>query len=256
MMVFKPICIDIYRRDNVIDQYAGKPQYLGGFNSVKDDQIAFLIHKCSEGTSSWDNRYAARREVWMQGGPVKVTDVDGAVLQIPPCWGAYHFFHGQDPAAEAKWFLQWAKLTATDIAVIDWENVGSSGYEPTATAADIFCSVVEQATGRPCWVYGGNVPRERLLSSVGSAMLDRFSKRPLWLCAYVSETQVHIDTPLPWKEAGPTLFQDDGDKYGPGPHMIPGISNYCDNSTVTGSMTVAKLYTVWTGQSLTQVPVA
>lgn len=243
-MVARPYCIDIYQGDEVSDS----PSPLAGLDRVKADQIAFLFHKATEGTSERDMRYAARRAKWMSGGAVSVIDVDGMTLSLPPHWGAYHFFHGQDAAAEAKNFLAAAALEAGDAACIDWENVGKSAYTPPAAIADEFCCRVEDATGRACWVYGGNVPREQLAAKLPSAMLDRFAARPLWFCEYGNYRPSLL--PAPWKTHGPALWQDDGDAYGPGPHRIPGIANLCDNSTVVGAMTVAKLAAAWRGAAL------
>ena len=58
-------------------------------------------------------------------------------------------------------------------------------------------------------------------------------------------TLVSVVLPEPWRETGPYQWQDDGDTFGPGRHTIPGISGYCDNSTVVGKMTASKLYSGW-----------
>ena len=248
MAINKPFCIDIYSGDNVSDI----PALLAGFNQVKAAGIAFLIHKASEGVGYHDPRYAARRSAWMNGTAIPVTDVDGTALELYPAWGAYHFFHGTSEAAaiaEAKYFLGVAALGPGDFACLDWENVGASGYAPPAVYADAFCKTVEDALGRACAVYGGNVPRENLTSSVGSAVITNFSARQFWFCQYGAYQPSLL--PLAWKETGPFLWQDDGDRYGPGPHVIPGIVNPngspepCDNSTVVGAMTVAKLAAAW-----------
>ncbi len=239
-MVNKPYCIDIYQGDNVSDN----PTPLAGFDQVRAAGIAFLFHKASEGAGYRDMRYGPRRVAWMASGSIAVTDVDGTVLSLRPRFGAYHFFHGVDIANEARTFLTAAALTDADAACCDWENVGKSGYSPPAAACDEFCSRVEDAIGRTCWVYGGNVPREQLSGRLPSAMLERFAARNFWFCEYGSRI---TGIPLPWAKTGPTLWQDDGDTYGPGPHRIPGITTLCDNSTVVGAMTVAKLDRVWAG---------
>ena len=240
-MVNKPCCIDLYQGDNVSDN----PTPLAGFNRVAQYGIPFVIHKASEGTTERDSRYANRRTAWMAQPLITVIDVDGTALHLPPRWGAYHFFHGQYPTAEAQNFLAAAILTPGDAAFIDWENVGASGYAPPAIAADAFCCGVEDAIGRPCAVYGGNVPREQCaVTGVPSVVLDRFSVRHLWFCSYGG---IMAELPEPWREVGAFLWQDDGDRYGPGPHTIPGITTLCDNSTVVASMTVAKLAANWSG---------
>lgn len=246
MAVFKPICIDIYQGDDVSDD----PTPLAGLDLVKAQGVAFLIHKASEGPTEQDSRYAARRAKWMSTGTIPVTEVDGSTLSLQPRFGAYHFFHGQDPATEAKNFLAAATLTPNDEAFIDWENVGASGYAPPAAAADAFCCAVEDAIGQSCDVYGGNVPREQLaMSGVSSAIIDRFADRMLWLCGYGGFQPSWM--PLPWQsQKYPWLWQDDGDQYGPGPHTMPGIARYCDNSTVIGPVTVRQLYAEWGSASL------
>lgn len=241
MSINKPCCIDIYQGDEVSDN----PTPLAGLDLVKKQGIFALIHKATEGMGFYDKRYAARRAKWMSGDPIAVTDVDGAALSLAPVFGAYAFFHGVNPAAEAKYFLSIAKPGPADLSIIDWENVGASGYAPPAEAADVFCQTVEQATGRACAVYGGNVPRERL-AGISGALLDRFTARPFWFCQYGSYQPNLL--PMPWKKTGPWLWQDDGDRYGPGPHTIPGMIGLCDNNTVVAPMTFAKLHVQWSNK--------
>jgi GH25 family lysozyme M1 (1,4-beta-N-acetylmuramidase) len=246
-MLNKPCCIDIYRGDEVQDA-VGHP--LVGFNQVKASGVFALIHKATEYTQYRDSRYDARREYWMTGAPIAVTDVDGKQLELVQLWGGYHFFHGSDPKGEAANFIMTARLGAQDMPFLDWEAVGASGYQPTVEAADEFCQRVEQALGQPCGVYGGNVPRERFAAEhPADAVLERFRARPLWFCAYGGVQNLeHV--PAPWEgqeKAPPAIFlwQDDGDKYGPGPHTVPGMIGYCDNSTVVDPMTFQKLHDAW-----------
>jgi GH25 family lysozyme M1 (1,4-beta-N-acetylmuramidase) len=249
-MVNKPCCIDIYQGDDVNDH----PTPLAGLDQVRATGVFGCIHKATEGPSYRDSRYDARRTKWMSGQPISVTDVDGAKLSLAPVWGAYHFFHGIDPAGEARNFLMTSRLNSTDMAFLDWEAVGASGFQPSLEAADAFCQAVEAALGRPCGVYGGNVPRERFDAERASeAVLERFAARPFWFCAYGGYSEEKLDAliPTPWKKAKSIwLWQDDGDQYGPGPHSMPGIARYCDNSTVVGDMTFARLHAEWLGKPL------
>lgn len=243
--VNKPCCIDLYQGDDVSDN----PTSLAGLDRVKQSGIFALIHKASEGTTEVDSRYDARRAKWMSGS-IKVTDQVGSVLTLSPLFGAYHFFHGTsdaDAVAEAKHFLLVSRLKPGDMAFLDWEAVGASGFQPSVAAADAFCQTVEQALGAPIGVYGGNVPRERFAASPASAaVLERFSKRPLWFAAYGGVRDL-TELPEPWKKVGTFLWQDDGDRYGPGPHTIPGINRYCDNSTIVAPLTLAALHSQWLG---------
>ncbi len=228
----KAVAIDIYQGNNVQDY----PGPMGGFARVKADGIAFLIHKATEGLTEVDSRYHARRSAWMDGIPIPVTDVDGASLQLAPRFAAYHFFHGQDPEGEAQHFLATAQLHPGDDAVVDWESVGASGYQPSADAVDAFCNVVERALGFPIIVYSGNVAKEQLRGRD-----PRFAKRRLWLASYGNTFTFQQSWDYPW------LWQDNGDMHGPGPHVIPGIDGYCDNSTVVAPMTIKQLYEQWGG---------
>jgi GH25 family lysozyme M1 (1,4-beta-N-acetylmuramidase) len=229
----KPFVIDIDHGDNVQDT----PGPLGGFERVKASGIAFLIHKATEGLTFVDHRYDARRAAWMNGIPVSVTDINGESLQLVPRFAAYHFFHGEDPEAEAKFFLETARLQPGDDAVIDWEAVPGSGFVPTADAVDRFCTVVEQALGFPIIVYSGNAAKEQLHGND-----PRFAKRRLWLAQYSSTWSVQPSWSYPW------LWQNNGGQRG-GLNSIPGIDGNCDNSTIAlpSPMTIKQLAATWGG---------
>jgi GH25 family lysozyme M1 (1,4-beta-N-acetylmuramidase) len=233
VQVNRPFVIDIYHADNVQDT----PGPLGGLARVKAAGIAFLIHKATEGLTIADQRYQARRNAWMNGIPVPVTDVMGEVLQITPRFAAYHFFHGEDPEAEAEFFLQTAQLQHGDDAVVDWEAVPGSGFIPSADAVDEFCNIVEAALGFPIIVYSGNAAKQQLKGKD-----PRFAKRRLWLAQYSSTFTVQESWSAPW------LWQNNGGQKG-GMNSIPGIDGNCDNSTVASPMTVKQLLADWGGGS-------
>lgn len=231
----KPYCIDLYQGDNVID-LPGKP--LGGFAATKAAQISFVIHKSSESTGEVDSRYSARREAWMDGEPIPVTDIDGSILQLQPRWAAYHFLHATSIAEaqnEADHFLNTAKLQPGDDAFGDWEEVPPSMYEPQAGAVMAFCEVVDKACPwlpKGCAVYSGNVAKEQI-----QGPQIAWANRRLWLCQYDPTYSVQES----WKSIGPWLWQNSESS------SIAGISNPCDSSTVAGSMTVKRLYAEWGG---------
>lgn len=237
-MVNKPYCIDLYQGDNVLGNNDE------GFVQVKAAGIAFLDHKASQGLSEVDKRCAFRRARWMDGKAIAVKDVDGTNLQLTPRFGFYHFNGGASPTAEANHFINTVKpmWQPGDDLELDWEDIGASGVQMTAEWADNFCDTVEQWCGFYIKVYGGDAPREQL-QKASAAIIDRFSKRRYWCCQYGAYNPKYI--PLPWQATGPDYWQDDGDQYGPGPHHIPGITGYCDNSTVVGPTTVAQLAANW-----------
>jgi lysozyme len=243
-VVNKPCCIDLYQGDNVIDS----PGPLGGFSQVKAQGIAFLDHKASQGVAEQDSRVAARYSAWMNSATIAVTDVDGTQLKLTPRFGFYHFNGTSSASAEAANFIATVKpiFNKGDDLCLDWEDIGASGYQQPASWADDFCKAVEDWCGFPIKIYGGDAPREQLVASrASSTVLDNFASRRLWFCEYGPFSPMLL--PLPWQSGGPFQWQDDGDDSGPGPHTIPGISNLCDNSTVVGTMTVAKLNAAWGG---------
>lgn len=242
-MVNKPYLIDIYQGDDVLDA-PGKLD--AGFDLVKKAGIAFLDHKASQGTGLADSRVGFRYDKWMDGDPVPVTDVDGTVLQLKPRFGFYHFNGTASASAEAAHFLALVKpiFNKGDDLCLDWEDIGASGFQQSAEWADDFCKACEDWCQFPIKTYGGDAPREQLLRA-SSSIIDNFFKRRDWHCQYGLFQPSLV--PLPWKASGPEYWQDDGDQFGPGPHTIPGIQRFCDNSTVVGKMTVAKLYARWGG---------
>jgi hypothetical protein len=245
-MANKPYMIDLYAGDDVIDA-PNLP--LAGFLQVKARGIAFLDHKASQGENWQDPRVALRRKYWMTGDPVNVVDIDNSILRIPPQFGYYHFNGPMtNVPAEVANFLAVVKplyKPGNDICV-DWEPIGASGYEVSATLIDEWCRRVEDEFGFLCKVYGSNVPREQLAKpGIPSAVMDRFSKRRLWFCEYSSVI------PIAWKT--PFMWQNDGDQFGPGPHSIPGIERYCDNSTVVDGMRVHDVWAAWGDQPQAQV---
>ena len=239
-MTNKPYAIDLYRGNTVLGNNDE------GFAKVKAAGIALLDHKASQGTSEVDSMVGFRRERWVDGEPIPVTDIDGTILQLQPKFGFYHFNGGGAAAAEAAHFISVVKpiFIPGDDLCLDWEDIGASGFQQPASWANDFCNVVEDWCQFSIKVYGGDAPREQLAKS-SPKLLNSFAKRRLWFCQYGVFNPTEV--PLPWKTAGPDYHQDDGDQYGPGPHTIPGISGYCDNSTVVGTMTVAKLYARWGG---------
>jgi hypothetical protein len=241
-MANRPYCIDLYEGDDVID-LPGQP--LAGFVQVKAQGIAFLDHKASQGTNERDSRCANRRRYWMDGNPISVTDVDGSVLSLPPRFGFYHFNGTGAATAEAENFkaaVIAAGYEAGDDLTLDWEDIGASGFQQPASWADDFSKFIEDWCGFAIKIYGGDAPRQQL-AIASSAILDNFTARRPWFCQYgVFQPSL---VPEPWTSIGPFEWQDDGDQWGPGPHTIPGIERYCDNSTVVGAMTVAKLASGW-----------
>jgi hypothetical protein len=129
-----------------------------------------LFHKATEGLTFVDPRYQARRAAWMNGIPVPVTDVTGEILQITPRFAAYHFFHGEDPEAEAEFFLS---TRDCGTAMMPW-SIGRPFL-----AADL-SRVQMPSTGSATWSRGSLASRslsiqgmpQRSRSGRGSALFE------------------------------------------------------------------------------------
>jgi lysozyme len=202
----KPIVIDIYHGDNVID-----------FAAVKASGIVGVIHKATQGTGIVDTSYATRRKLALAAG-----------LK----WGAYHFMSLEDGAVQAEHFLSVADADAETLIALDWENVGSA--EPSALHARAFLEAMQDKLGRRAKIYSGNVAKEQI-----SGKDDFFGAHDLWLCQYGPAWKVQASWKRPW------LWQNNGDSYGPGPHRVPGISGLCDNNCLVDPMTQDDLLRSW-----------
>jgi lysozyme len=211
MTASKPVVIDIYYGDQVLD-----------FAAVKAAGILGVIHKASEGVAFADKLYAVRRK---------------AFCDLGLKWGAYHFFHGDalgsDPKGEADHFLSVADPDADTLIALDWEDVSQHGA-PKAFSARAFLERVEDRLGRKAVIYSGNVAKEEI-----SGTDAYFGAHRLWLCQYGPAWRVQQSWQRPW------LWQNNGDSYGPGPHTIPGIRGLCDNNCLVDPMTPDDLVAEW-----------
>ena len=207
MTASTPLVIDIYYGDQVED-----------FAQTKAFGILGVIHKASEGTGFSDRLYETRRKL-----------ATGLGMK----WGAYHFFHGAQPAAEADHFLNVAEPDADTFLALDWEDVPHQGA-PSAASARIFLERIEDRLGRKAVIYSGNVAKEEIKG------VDAYlGSHRLWLCQYGPAWRVQPSWQRPW------LWQNNGDSDGPGPHQIPGIKGLCDNNTIVDPMTPADLLAQW-----------
>ncbi len=226
MTINVPLAIDIYHGDNVQD-FPGKP--LGGFELAKQSGIIGCIHKATEGETVFDKRYATRRKYWMDGGTITAHGVT-----TKPLWGAYHFFRGTNPKAEADHFLAVAEADAATLLALDWEGVGTAGYQPKADLAHAFLDRVYERMGRRAVIYSGNVAKEQI-----RGRNEFFGAHRLWLAQYGKIWRVQPSWQYPW------LWQNNGDALGVGPHHIPGIDGNCDNNTWVSPTTPQKIIDEW-----------
>lgn len=214
-----PLVIDIHHASTVND-----------FSETKAAGIVAVFHKASEGQGFADPRYAARRKMWMDGRTATVKQPDGTTIEVPVKWGAYHFFHGNDPVAEAKFFLKCADPDPDTAVALDWERLRDGSYASQAKAIKFLQTIQDAQNRAGQWVYGGDVLKEAINGIPPAG--DFWKQFHLWLCQYSST----FHTPMPWTL--PDLWQNNGDAQPPGGvHHIAGIAGLCDNSCiVTGTL--------------------
>jgi lysozyme len=209
------------------------------FTQIKAAGIVGVIHKATQGVGMTDDQYARRRAA---AGAVGIK------------WGAYSFATGDDARAHAHHFLQAAAPDAETLCCLDYEDNPKSPM--SAMQAWMFMQEVEQATGRLCWIYGGNRVAEYIapLCVKSSAAADYFKARPLWLCQYktglgaieLAALKKHIRVPAPWDDW--TLLQYTGDGVGPLPHTVTGLENGADLNAFDGSD--EELAAIWAGEKI------
>src|SRR5258708_7369694 len=183
MTASKPLVIDIYYGDQVQD-----------FARTKAFGILGVIHKASEATGFSDKLYEVRRRL--------ATDLGMK-------WGAYHFFHGAEPVAEADHFLAVAEPDADTLVALDWEDVPHLGA-PTAESARIFLERIEERLGRKAVIYSGNVAKEQIKGADAYLGSHR-----LWLCQYGPAWRVQQS----WER--PRVLPKNRDQLGPRAPHIP-----------------------------------
>jgi lysozyme len=196
------------------------------FARIKAAGIVGVIHKATQGIAVADNQYAERRPVAQAAGLL---------------WGAYSFATGDDARAHAKHFLSVAQPDADTLLCLDYEDNPHSPM--SAQAAWDFMRAVEDATGRMCWIYGGNRIFEHIspLCRSSTAAAAYFKARPLWLCQYktglpadidLAALKKHIRVPAPWDDFA--LLQYTGDGVGPLPHRVDGLEHGADLNAFAG----------------------
>jgi lysozyme len=215
-MQINPKVIDIYHL-NANNAHGGDG---ADFHAVHAAGFRGVIHKTSQGAHIPDTLYAVRKPKAIAAG-----------LH----WGAYHFNSGENIAAQVKFFLSMAQPDADTEMCLDWEdNPRRAGGMMTLAQAREFMDRVDQAIGRTCTLYSGNVVKEW---AVHMSDDDRefFARHKLWLAQYAA-APVLLDYdkhPLPWH--APFLWQYTGDGSGQLPRNVPGIGRNMDINHYAGT---------------------
>jgi GH25 family lysozyme M1 (1,4-beta-N-acetylmuramidase) len=185
--------------------------YQGSINwaSVRAAGISFAVTKATEGTGYTDPTVNANIAGMKRAGIIP---------------GAYHFAHpGSDATTQANHFTSVVKAanggTFSGLLQLVLDLEVTDGTSPSHVFAwtQTFVARVEAVTGRPCIIYTGFYFWR---DSVGNP--DNNLNCPLWLAAYVPESQTASLTPRAWASVGWAFWQytDSG--------SVPGISGAID----------------------------
>lgn len=184
--------------------------------SAASDGVLAVIHKATQGTGFVDNMYGARRK---------------AASDAKLLWGAYHFGTGADPVAQANSFLRAATLTATDLAVLDFEE-NPKGTSMTLDQARTFIKTIQDSAGVTPGLYAGAYLKG-LLGANSDPVLGACW---LWWAQYGPQPMISSNWPT-W-----TLWQYTDGHHGNPPFEVDGVGP-CDRDQYNGSS--ADLQTKW-----------
>jgi lysozyme len=189
------------------------------FQTVKNDGIAGILHKATQGVRFTDPRYASRRTRALEAGLL---------------WGSYHFGVGGDPEGQAEHFLSTVQPMRQDLLVLDLED-NPQGATMTLDEAEDFVDFIHAETGRWPGLYSGHFIKEKLGNRTDTILANCW----LWLAQYGSRAKV----PPAWVTW--TLWQYTDGAVGPEPHTVEGIG-HCDRDTFNGN--AEELQHFWRGE--------
>jgi len=190
---------------------------VSSFAKVKNDGIVGVVHKATEGITNVDDKYKTRRTAALNAGLL---------------WGAFHFGRKGSGATQAKHFLDTVDPVATDLLVLDFEDVDAN--QMTLAQAEQFVQFIKDKTGRFPGLYSGNAfINSQLKNNTTTVLKNCF----LWVARY---SEIKPTVPPAWSNF--TFWQyTDGTK-GPDPHTVNGIGK-CDRDKFNGS--AANLKALW-----------
>jgi len=182
-------------------------QTVRNFESVKEDGIALVIHKATQGFKYVDDKYRTRMKRFKE---------------IGLAWGSYHFGTGGDGSDQADHFL--GEADPDGLLVLDLEG-NLQGKPMTLDEAEEFVQYVRDVTGRYPGLYSGHTIREL----VGNRTDTPLAKCWLWTARYAHAPVI----PKAWRQW--TLWQYTDGKNGPDPlKKVNGIGE-CDRNVFNGN---------------------
>jgi GH25 family lysozyme M1 (1,4-beta-N-acetylmuramidase) len=196
---------------------------MGSQNTVDMSKLAHagcvgVIHRATRSNEEVDPQYMRRHVLCLSAGMK---------------WGAYAFNTGETVKTQTDRFLDFTKPEPDTSCWLDLEK-NPGGGQMTLSMTTEFLDRVDQALGRRCGLYSGDVIKT-LITRATAAQRDFLALHPLWGCEYGPRWK-NIDAnghPLPW--AKPFLWQYTGDGIGPEPQTLGGLEDGADLSVFDGT---------------------
>lgn len=219
-----PVAVDIFHGDRVVGDRTGEPN---GFVQTRAAGIRAVAHKATQGVSSHDPLYSARRRLAQDAG-----------VEL---WGAYDFNTGDPVDQQVRNFFAVAEPDERTMCCLDFED-NTHSQMSIGMLLD-YLELADSRLGRPLWVYSGNRIKE-LAPRLTEDQRKFLATHPLWLCEYGSQARI---AGLPWSRY--SMWQWSADGAGPQPHSVPGIAmNGVDLNVISG--TFEQLQAEWTGAAV------
>lgn len=173
---------------------------------ARQNGIAAVIHKATQGITFTDPMYAPRR---------------AQAQKLGLLWGAYHFGTSDNVPQQVTCFLDAAQLGPHDVAALDFET-NPSGGSMTLAEAEMFVELFHAHTGSWPMIYGS-----ALLPQITSG--SPLVQCPLWIAQYTTEAQPS----LPPAFSAYVLWQfTDGTHPSPSPTAGVAVDRDCYNGTL------------------------
>lgn len=188
------------RRANVLDMsHHNNGAHIPDFHLIASQGIFAVCHKVTQGRGYVDPTYRQRMTVARNASLI---------------WGGYAFINSDDGVAQAEHFL--ANAGTCDFYAADYEPNGAS--TPSMQTLVEFVRHVDDKTGKPCFIYSGNLIKETLTekswnanayksTAMRAATPEFFVRHPLWLAQYGPKAKI----PWPWDRFALWQFTDKGD---------------------------------------------
>lgn len=188
------------------------------FDKIKNAGIVGVIHKATESLSNLDEKYANRKQAFIDRGFL---------------FGSYHFLR-RDGIKEANRFLDIVKPTDTELICLDAEAQNLT-VKQLITESENFVSQIYEKTGRYPVLYIGNFILNDYAKGIGFRENTPLVNCPLWIARYSTKEPI---VPKPFSDWSLWQYTDSS--------IIPGITTV-DRNRFNG--TKEQLFKFWNAES-------